>query len=360
MNKSISWKWAVPAGILMSGMIFAGCGATETTNNGAASQPSNTATGTNTSTESNGAEATTPATDAQADNTNTTENAGGTSNTDSGQSTDNSQTETGSDSGNTAASTGGSSSNESSTASSSTNSGSANAGSSDNTSSSATSGNSSDLLQVREKSSLQSTISEKGGKMVVNDPESITVIVNKKRSLPDGYIPPDLVVPNVAFSYSGVLEKSHMRKEAAGALEQLFAASKKDGLDLRAVSGYRSYKRQVSIYKNNVATKGQEYTDRVSARPGTSEHQTGLAIDVSGPGIGYGLEQSFGATKEGEWLKEHAPEYGFVIRYTENGESSTGYTWEPWHIRYIGKAIAQDVTSKGMTLEQYFDQKNIK
>ncbi len=356
MNKSISWKWAVPAGILMSGMIFAGCGATEATNNGAASQPSSTATEGSTSTESNGAAETTPADSTSTGNTDTTENAGGASNTGSQQATNSSQTETGGDSSNTSASADQSSSNDSS----STSSESANASSSDSTNTSTTSGNASDLLQVREKSSLQSTISEKGGKMVVNDPESITVIVNKKRSLPDGYIPPDLVVPNVAFSYSGVLEKSHMRKEAAGALEQLFAASKKDGLDLRAVSGYRSYKRQVSIYKNNVATKGQEYTDRVSARPGTSEHQTGLAIDVSGPGIGYGLEQSFGATKEGKWLKEHAPEYGFVIRYTENGESSTGYTWEPWHIRYIGKDIAQDVTSKGMTLEQYFDQKNIK
>ncbi len=341
MNKSTSWKWAVPAGILMSGMIFAGCAGNAQNDTGAAAQQGSTTESTQTG--STGA----------TDNTGTTDNTNG-----SEQATDNSQT-SGSQSDSSASSS--ESSGQTSTGNSdSMSSESANTDSSDTTNTSATSGDASSLLQIREKSSLQSTISEKGGKMVVNDPESITVIVNKKRSLPDGYIPPDLVVPNVAFSYSGVLEKSHMRKEAAAALEQLFAASKKDGLDLRAVSGYRSYKRQVAIYKNNVATKGQEYTDRVSARPGTSEHQTGLAIDVSGPGIGYGLEQSFGATKEGKWLKEHAPEYGFVIRYTENGESSTGYTWEPWHIRYIGKALAEDVTSKGMTLEQYFDEKNIK
>ncbi len=341
MNKSTSWKWAVPAGILMSGMIFAGCAGNAQNDTGAAAQQGSTTESTQTG-----------STDAT-DNTGTTDNTNG-----SEQATDHSQTSGGqSDS---SASSSESSGQTSTGNSDSTSSESANTDSSDTTNTSATSGDASSLLQIREKSSLQSTISEKGGKMVVNDPESITVIVNKKRSLPDGYIPPDLVVPNVAFSYSGVLEKSHMRKEAAAALEQLFAASKKDGLDLRAVSGYRSYKRQVAIYKNNIATKGQEYTDRVSARPGTSEHQTGLAIDVSGPGIGYGLEQSFGATKEGKWLKEHAPEYGFVIRYTENGESSTGYTWEPWHIRYIGKALAEDVTSKGMTLEQYFDEKNIK
>jgi zinc D-Ala-D-Ala carboxypeptidase len=351
MNKSTSWKWAVPAGILMSGMIFAGCAGNAQNDTGAATQQGSTAgstqTGSTDTTESTGA----------TDNTGTTDNTNG-----SEQATGNSQTSGSTE--NTSASNSSSNGQSSSDSSqSNTSSGSTDNGSTSeatDSSSSASSGDAASLLQIREKSSLQSTISEKGGKMVVNDPESITVIVNKKRSLPDGYIPPDLVVPNVAFSYSGVLEKSHMRKEAAAALEQLFAASKKDGLDLRAVSGYRSYKRQVAIYKNNVATKGQEYTDRVSARPGTSEHQTGLAIDVSGPGIGYGLEQSFGATKEGKWLKQHAPEYGFVIRYTENGESSTGYTWEPWHIRYIGKAIAQDVTSKGMTLEQYFDEKNIK
>lgn len=350
MNKSTSWKWAVPAGILMSGMIFAGCAGNAQNDRGAAAQQGSTAESTQTG--NTGSTDTTGSTGAT-DNTGTTDNTNG-----SEQATDNSQTP-GSQSDSSASSS--ESSGQTSTGNNdSTSSESANTDSSDTTNTSATSGDASSLLQIREKSSLQSTISEKGGKMVVNDPESITVIVNKKRSLPDGYIPPDLVVPNVAFSYSGVLEKSHMRKEAAAALEQLFAASKKDGLDLRAVSGYRSYKRQVAIYKNNVATKGQEYTDRVSARPGTSEHQTGLAIDVSGPGIGYGLEQSFGATKEGKWLKEHAPEYGFVIRYTENGESSTGYTWEPWHIRYIGKALAEDVTSKGMTLEQYFDEKNIK
>ncbi len=344
MNKSTSWKWAVPAGILMSGMIFAGCAGNAQNDTGAAAQQGSTAESTQTGN--------TGSTDAT-DNTGTTDNTNG-----SEQATDHSQTSGGqSDSSALSSESSGQTSTGNTDSMSSED---ANTDSSNTTNTSATSGDASSLLQIREKSSLQSTISEKGGKMVVNDPESITVIVNKKRSLPDGYIPPDLVVPNVAFSYSGVLEKSHMRKEAAAALEQLFAASKKDGLDLRAVSGYRSYKRQVAIYKNNVATKGQEYTDRVSARPGTSEHQTGLAIDVSGPGIGYGLEQSFGATKEGKWLKEHAPEYGFVIRYTENGESSTGYTWEPWHIRYIGKALAEDVTSKGMTLEQYFDEKNIK
>lgn len=288
----VQWNMVIPASVLLSGVLLAGCGAS-------ADQSATTAPTSATNTSSTTAE--TPSS--------STQTTGGTS---------------------------------------------ANA-----TTASTTSSTGDSLLQQREESSLQSTIKKMNGKMVITNPESMTVIVNKKRSLPDGYIPPDLVVPKVAFSYDGVLEKSHMRKEAAGALEKLFAASKKAGLDLRAVSGYRSYKRQVTIYNNNVATKGQAYTDRVSAKPGTSEHQTGLAIDVSGPGIGYGLEQSFGATAEGKWLAKNAADYGFVIRYKKGADAITGYTWEPWHIRYIGKELAQDVTAKNLTLEEYFDEDQI-
>lgn len=307
-HKRTGWKVMIPAGVLVSGLLLAGCGAADSsTDSAVAPQTGSTsapaaegtgASGTNSSTGSN--------TTAPADNTAGQPPAAGSKQT------------------------------------------------------SASTDGSADLTAQREESSLQSTIKKVDGKDVVTNPESMTVIVNKDRYLPDGYEPPDLVVPDVAFSYDGVLEKSHMRKEAAGALEKLFKAAKSDDLDLRAVSGYRSYKRQVSIYNNNVATKGKAYTDRVSARPGTSEHQTGLAIDVSGPGIGYGLEQSFGKTAEGKWLKQHAAEYGFVIRYKKGADAITGYTWEPWHIRYVGKEVAQDVTAKDLTLEEYFDQDKIK
>ncbi|MEW4371248.1 M15 family metallopeptidase [Paenibacillus kandeliae] len=351
MKKQSSWKWALPAGVLMSGLLFAGCAGTQPT------ASSGQASGTTGSPQTENGNA---ATGSEAGNA--TDSANG-STTDSTSNADNGAASTTNGGSNTGTTQTGASSNDSSSANGQSSNTNTDASSDNGTSSTDTANTSSDsasLLQQREDSSLQSTIEKKDGKMVVTNPESLTVIVNKNRSLPDGYVPPDLVVPDVAFSYDGVLEKSHMRKKAAEALEQLFAAAKKEGLDLRAVSGYRSYKRQVSIYNNNVATKGKEYTDRVSAKPGTSEHQTGLAIDVSGPGIGYGLEQSFGSTAEGKWLKKNAPDYGFVIRYTENGESKTGYTWEPWHIRYIGKDLAEDVTAKGLTLEEYFDQDNMK
>lgn len=351
MKKQSSWKWALPAGVLMSGLVFAGCAGTQpTTSSGQASSTTGTQQ-TDNGNNDNDSE-TSNATDST-NNSTTGSDSNAASGTDSSSNTG--TTQTGASSSSSSSDNG-----QSSDANSDATSNSGTSGSNENSSTDAsTSTDAASLIQQREDSSLQSTIEKKDGKMVVTNPESLTVIANKERFLPDGYVPPDLVVPDVAFSYDGVLEKSHMRKKAAEALEQLFAAAKKEGLDLRAVSGYRSYKRQVAIYNNNVATKGKAYTDRVSARPGTSEHQTGLAIDVSGPGIGYGLEQSFGATAEGKWLKKNAPDYGFVIRYTENGESKTGYTWEPWHIRYIGKDLAEDVTAKGLTLEEYFDQNNI-
>ncbi|MFK4341980.1 MULTISPECIES: D-alanyl-D-alanine carboxypeptidase family protein [unclassified Paenibacillus] len=222
------------------------------------------------------------------------------------------------------------------------------------------SGQADPVMALRSESALQATVKEDGGTAIVTNATADTVVVNKKRSLPVGYAPDDLVEPKVPFSFEGPHEKRHMRKEAAEALEKLFDGAKKDGMELRAVSGYRSYKRQVSIFNNNVETKGQEYASKVSAVPGTSEHQTGLAIDVSSPSVGNVLEQSFGASREGEWLEKHAPEYGFIIRYMKDKEDVTGYVYEPWHIRYVGTDIAEDVAKQGMTLEEYFDEKNIK
>lgn len=216
------------------------------------------------------------------------------------------------------------------------------------------------VMAIRSQNALQATVKEEDGTAVVTNAEADTVVVNKKRSLPIGYVPGDLVEPQVPFSFEGPHEKRQMRKEAADALEKLFAGAQKDGIELRAVSGYRSYKRQVSIFNNNVKTKGQAYASQVSAVPGTSEHQTGLAIDVSSPSVGNALEQTFGASKEGEWLAKHAPEYGFIIRYMKGKEDVTGYVYEPWHIRYVGEDIAEDVTKQGLTLEEYFGENNIK
>uniref|UniRef100_UPI004027E718 D-alanyl-D-alanine carboxypeptidase family protein n=1 Tax=Butyribacter sp. TaxID=2822465 RepID=UPI004027E718 len=148
--------------------------------------------------------------------------------------------------------------------------------------------------------------------------------------------------------------KSYMRKAAASALEKLFAGAKEQNISLKGVSAYRSYSRQKEIYNRNVSTKGKKKANQVSAFPGSSEHQTGLTIDVSADSIGCALEQSFGKTIEGKWLASNCYKYGFTIRYPKEKEDITGYSYEPWHIRYVGKNLAKRLYKKKLTLEEYY------
>jgi len=184
--------------------------------------------------------------------------------------------------------------------------------------------------------SLQATLEQKDGKDVVTNSTSMRVVVNKQRYLPDGYEPSDLVIPNVPFSYGDAeaQEKSHLRKEAAEALEQLFEGAKAADIELYAVSGYRSYARQKNIYDRNVSIKG--------------------ALSVNND-----LEQTFGDTEEGRWLADHAQEYGFIVHYLKGKEQQTGYSYEPWHIRYVGKELAEAVHASGLSLEEYLDESNL-
>jgi D-alanyl-D-alanine carboxypeptidase len=192
------------------------------------------------------------------------------------------------------------------------------------------------------------------GISVVANPADRAVVVNKQRALPSTYIPKDLIYPNVSFSFKEKAERRMMRIEAAKALEQLFDGAAKDGIKLVGISAYRSYATQKAVFQGNVNAQGLEEASRYSAKPGTSEHQTGLAIDVSSASANYTLEEMFGDTKEGKWLAQHAAAYGFIIRYPKRKESLTGYAFEPWHIRYVGVPIAQEVVKQNIAFEQYF------
>jgi len=182
--------------------------------------------------------------------------------------------------------------------------------------------------------------------------DMLTVIVNKEHPLPDHYEPADLTAPDIPFIFNGNHEKRLLREEAARAVEELFAAAKKEGIQLYGVSGYRSYETQKSLYAFNVNRQGLEHASRYSAEPGTSEHQTGLAFDVTSKSADYELDEKFADTPEGQWLAEHAHEYGFVIRYPLGKESVTGYAYEPWHIRYVGRDTAGAAYEYGLTLEE--------
>lgn len=206
------------------------------------------------------------------------------------------------------------------------------------------------------KYSLLDTITTNAnGKKVVTDPADVAVVVNKQRSLPDNYIPDDLVEPQIPFTFKEVIEKRMLRSVAAKALEQLVAQAETENIHLFGVSGYRSYVTQKSVFGGNVQDKGSAEANKVSALPGQSEHQTGLAIDLTNNVSEDQLVESFGDSKEGIWLAAHAADYGFIIRYLKGKESLTGYAYEPWHIRYVGKDIAEEIYANQMTLEQYFD-----
>lgn len=135
--------------------------------------------------------------------------------------------------------------------------------------------------------------------------------------------------------------------EATAALYTMFAAAAEDGCNMFVVSGFRSYETQNWLYNSYVQRDGVEAADRYSARPGHSEHQTGLAFDINS------TSDSFASTKEAQWLAENAYRYGFILRYPQGKEHITGYMFEPWHYRYVGIENARRIFESGLTIEEY-------
>ena len=171
-------------------------------------------------------------------------------------------------------------------------------------------------------------------------PEKPTVIngvllANKQHPLPASYAPGE--VP-----------------EARAAFDTMKSSAAEDGINLHAFSTYRDFARQKQLYESYVAKDGQAAADRYSARPGYSEHQTGLTFDVGEVGKEqHWASSSFGETPGGQWLAENAHTYGFILRYPKGKEKITGYMHESWHFRYVGKDIATSIYQKGLTLEEY-------
>lgn len=205
-------------------------------------------------------------------------------------------------------------------------------------------------------SSTTNTSSFDKSKYSLTDPTSIWVVVNKQHPLqPISFVPPDLTVPNVTLRSPGE-PNMQMRTVTASALEQMFAAAKKQGINLEVVSAYRSYSYQQTLYEGYVGSAGQAAADEESARPGYSEHQTGLSVDIGGTDNICILSQCFGTTPEGEWLAANAYKYGFLLRYPQGFEYITGYEYEPWHFRYIGTYLSEELHKENVkTLEQFFN-----
>lgn len=180
----------------------------------------------------------------------------------------------------------------------------------------------------------------------IDDPASLWVIVSKVSPLePLNYAPTDLV---------DVGNGHQLRREAAEAYQKMVTDARKVGHEIVPLSGYRAYETQQVVYANEVQMYGQETADSQSARPGYSEHQTGLGIDVGGGGCG--IEDCFGETAEYQWLRKNAHKYGFIQRYTNGSQDITGYRTEPWHWRFVGKDLAVEMNRQNIqTLEEFFD-----
>lgn len=170
-------------------------------------------------------------------------------------------------------------------------------------------------------------------------------LVNRSQLISEDYTPEVRKVNLSGLSQS-------MRADAADALEALFLAAKADGVRLSTVSGYRSFSKQNTLYDRKVRNAGTATANSLVAQPGSSEHQLGLAMDISTSGSS-SLNGRFAETSEGQWVAANAHLYGFIIRYPLGMEDVTGYSYEPWHLRYVGKAYAKAVYESGLPLDLY-------
>ena len=188
-----------------------------------------------------------------------------------------------------------------------------------------------------------------GSVLATPAPEQVC-LVTKELGVSAGYVPPDLIeLPARVRAGDGV----RLRKVAADALVELIDSARKDGLEVFALSGYRSYEEQERVMLQEVSLVGRQTAEKQVAPPGHSEHQLGVAVDITSRRAPYELRWQFGQEPEGKWLAANAPRFGFVISYPEGKEEITGYTYEPWHIRYVGTPLAEKVVAAGLTLTEY-------
>ena len=193
---------------------------------------------------------------------------------------------------------------------------------------------------------------------LIHEPSSLALLVNKEYALDEDYKPDDLVTVDVPTVLENP-EVKQLRKEPADKLKEMFESAKESNIVLHARSGYRSYNTQVQLFNSYASNHGEEAANKYSARPGQSEHQTGLAMDITSQSVNYQLSNSFGQVTEGIWVSENAHKFGFIIRYPEGKEEITGYQYEPWHLRYLGEDLATLVYESGLTYEEYLSDQGI-
>lgn len=185
--------------------------------------------------------------------------------------------------------------------------------------------------------------------------KGLLILVNKQHPIDQAYKPDDLT--KIKYFVSDRSETTrYMRAEAAEAFHLLVEKAAEEGLELRMTTAYRSYDFQKILFDNYVEREGEAAANTYSARPGQSEHQTGLSTDVSSPSVDYQLSNDYGRTEEGKWLAANAHRFGFIIRFPQGKEEITGYQYEPWHIRYVGLFAAKEIYERNLTLEEFLQE----
>lgn len=179
---------------------------------------------------------------------------------------------------------------------------------------------------------------------------SLLRLVNKSNPLTDSRYKPKVAKPNVAVRADKSPDEQSVRHDIVPKVEELFTAAERAGHKLRIGSGFRDYDLQKLYYTNYSKNYGQAQADKFSAKPGYSEHQTGLVVDVATLDNHCYLESCFGDTPAGKWLEENSYKYGFILRYPKN--KKTDFIYEPWHFRYVGKDLARALNQSGLTLDE--------
>lgn len=180
------------------------------------------------------------------------------------------------------------------------------------------------------------------------------LLVNSEHSLDKNYVPDNLITPNIKFTNESSKDERMISKTIEKPLEDLIDTAKKENIILLGNSAYRSYNLQKKIYEKRVKTEGKKMADSYVSKPGFSEHQTGLCIDLTDPARNISK-----GTKEAKWLSKNCYKFGFILRYPEGKEKITKISYEPWHIRYVGKEAAKYIHDNDITLEEYLDKKGL-
>ena len=192
---------------------------------------------------------------------------------------------------------------------------------------------------------------------IIENTDDVSILINKFNALPEGHIPSDLVEVKDFLCVQGedyscaTVDKMMLRKEVADAYIAFGKAALKEGINIRAIATYRSYEYQRNLYNYNLGIYGQEETDKFYARPGQSEHNSGLAVDITFNGHNYTEIENYDGY---EWILNNMHTYGFILRYPEDKVHITRYGYESWHLRYVGVDLATELYNNDLTLEEYY------